>query len=111
MSMKMIEEIKLKPCPFCGRENFNREAFVKARNELWDAGYHVLIPHDVVSSEASNEQTMQNRIMAMLECDGVAALIDWDESSNSGLEFEVASVCGLEIHCVGTWLCMAGEEA
>ena len=47
----------------------------------------------------------------MLRCDGVAALIDWDESSNSRLEFEVASVCGLEIHCVGTWLCMEEEEA
>ena len=97
--------------PVLGCENLNREAFVKARNELWDAGYHVLIPHDVVSPEASHEQTMQNRIMAMLRCDGVAALIDWDDSSNSRLEFEVASVCGLEIHCVGTWLCMAEEEA
>lgn len=97
--------------PMLGRENLNREAFVKARNELWDAGYHVLIPHDVMSPDTSHEQTMQNRIMSMLRCDGVAALIDWDESSNSRLEFEVASICGFEIHCVDTWLCMVEEEA
>lgn len=90
--------------PVLGRENLNREAFVKARNELWDAGYHVLIPHDVVSPEASNEQTMQNRIMAMLRCDGIALLNGWEESEEAKFECDVAIFCGLNVQHYQEWL-------
>ena len=83
--------------PVTGREKLNQEAFEDAKERLLDAGYDVLIPHDV----------MRLSIKAMLGCDGVAALTDWDESRGAKLEREVAVACGIEIHCVDTWLLMA----
>ena len=47
----------------------------------------------------------------MLGCDGVAALTDWDESRGAKLEREVAVACGIEIHCVDTWLLMADVDS
>lgn len=96
--------------PVTGRENLNREAFENAKERLWDAGYDVLIPHDVVPPDASHEQAMRLSIKAMLGCGGVAALTDWDESRGAKLEREVAIACGLEIHCVDTWLLMADDS-
>lgn len=96
--------------PVTGRENLNRKVFEDAKEKLWDAGYDVLIPHDVVPPDASHEQAMRLSIKTMLGCDGVAALTDWDESRGAKLEREVAIACGLEIHCVDTWLLMADDS-
>lgn len=96
--------------PVTGREKLNREAFEDAKERLWDAGYDVLIPHDVVLPIAPHERAMRLSIKAMLGCDGVAALTDWDESRGAKLEREVAVACGIEIHCVDTWLLMADDS-
>ena len=96
--------------PVTGRENLNRKVFEDAKEKLWDAGYDVLIPHDVVPPDASHEQAMRLSIKTMLGCDGVAALTDWDESRGAKLEREVAIACGLEIHYVDTWLLMADDS-
>lgn len=96
--------------PVTGRENLNRKAFEDAKEKLWDAGYDVLIPHDVVPPDASHERAMRLSIKTMLGCDGVAALSDWDESRGAKLEREVTVACGLEIHCVDTWWLMADDS-
>ena len=93
--------------PVTGREKLNQEAFEDAKERLLDAGYDVLVPHDVVPPDAVHERAMRLSIKAMLGCDGVAALTDWDESRGAKLEREVAVACGIEIHCVDTWLLMA----
>lgn len=96
--------------PVTGRENLNRKAFEDAKERLWDAGYNVLIPHDVVLPIATHERAMLLSVKTMLGCDGVAALTDWDESRGAKLEREVAVACGIEIHCVDTWLRMADDS-
>lgn len=97
--------------PVTGRENLNRKAFEDAKEKLWDAGYDVLIPHDVVPPDATYQQAMRLSIKTMLGCDGVAALTDWDESRGAKLEREVAVACGIEIHCMDTWLLMADVDS
>lgn len=94
--------------PVTGRENLNREAFEDAKEKLWDAGYDVTIPHDVVPPDASHEDAMLLSIKTMLCCDSVAMLDGWDDSPGARLENSVATACGIEAHCVGAWLLMAG---
>lgn len=94
--------------PVTGRENLNREAFEEARGMLERAGYAVTIPHDIIPTNASHEDAMLLSIKAMLCCDGVAVLNDWAASPGALLENRVATACGLEAHCVGAWLLMAG---
>ena len=89
--------------PVTGRENFNRAAFEEAKEKLWDAGYDVLIPHDVIPPDASHEDAMRLSIKTMLGCDGVAMLTDWYESTGATLEKRVAEVCGIETHYVRAW--------
>jgi|GEM_PF-1955643 len=96
--------------PVTGREKLNSKAFEDAKEKLWDAGYDVLIPHDVVLPIATHERAMRLSIKTMIGCDGVAALTDWDESRGAKLEREVAVACGIEIHCVDTWLRMADDS-
>lgn len=95
--------------PVTGRENLNREAFEAAKDELWDAGYDVLIPHDVVPSNATYSVAMRLSIKTLLGCDGVVLLIDWDESTGATLEKRVAEVCGIETHSVRAWLRLADD--
>lgn len=89
--------------PVTGRGGLNRAAFEAAKDELWGAGYDVLIPHDVVPSNATYSVAMRLSIKTLLGCDGVALLIDWDESTGATLEKRVAEVCGIETHYVRTW--------
>ena len=90
--------------PVTGREKLNQEAFEDAKERLLDAGYDVLIPHDVVPPDAVHERAMRLSIKAMLGCDGVAMLIDWDESTGAKLEKRVAKMCGIETRYVSAWL-------
>lgn len=94
--------------PVTGCEDLNRRAFEDAKERLWDAGYDVLIPHGVVPPDATYEDAMAQSIRALLECDGVAMLDDWATSPGALLENRVATACGIEAHCVGAWLLMAG---
>lgn len=95
--------------PVTGRENLNRAAFEEARAKLERAGYTVTIPHDFIPSDASHERAMQLSLWWIASARGdVAMLNDWDESPGALLENRVATACGLEAHCVGAWLLMAG---
>lgn len=89
--------------PVTGRENLNREAFEDARAKLEQAGYDVTIPHDVVLPRTTHSVAMRLSIKTMLCCDGVAALIDWDESEGAKLEKRVAKACGIETRYVSAW--------
>lgn len=95
--------------PVTGREDLNREAFEDAREMLEQAGYDVTIPHDIILPDASHERAMQMSIGWIATArGGVAMLDDWDDSPGARLEYSVATDCGIEAHCVGAWLLMAG---
>lgn len=96
--------------PVTGRENLNRAAFEEAKEKLEQAGYDVLIPHDIIPPDYDYARAMRTSIVTMLGCDGAAFLPDWDESRGAKLEREVAITGGLPIHCVGTWLLMADDD-
>ena len=90
--------------PMAKNENLNRAAFEDAQDKLWDAGYHVLTPYDVVSPNMSYEKAMKANINTMLTCDGVALLEGWNENKNTKLEKEVAIECGLDVRPLCAWL-------
>ena len=95
-----------------GREKLNRKAFDDAKGKLEQAGYDVLIPHDVITPDASHEQAMRLSLgwIATLDRGGVAMLDDWAKSPGATLENRVATACGLQVHCVDTWRRMAGDD-
>lgn len=95
--------------PVTGRENLNRAAFKAAKEKLEQAGYAVTIPHDIIPPDASHEDAMRASIgwITRRDRDGVAMLIDWDESTGATLEKRVAEVCGIETHYVRAWLRLA----
>lgn len=97
--------------PVTGRENLNRKAFEDAKEKLWDAGYDVLIPHDVVLPIATHEQAMRLSIKTMLGCDGVVVLPDWEGSKGAKLEHDVAIACGLHVHNFLIWMNRASSWA
>lgn len=98
--------------PVTGRENLNRAAFKAAKEKLEQAGYAVTIPHDIIPPDVSHEDAMRMSIgwITRIDRGGVAALTDCDESNGAKLEREVAVACGIEIHCVDTWLLMADDS-
>lgn len=97
--------------PVTGRENLNRKAFEDAKEKLWDAGYDVLIPHDVVLPIATHERAMRLSIKTMLGCDGVVVLSDWEGSRGAKLEHDVAIACGLHVHNFLIWMNRASSWA
>lgn len=97
--------------PVTGRENLNRKAFEDAKEKLWDAGYDVLIPHDVVLPIATHERAMRLSIKTMLGCDGVVVLSDWEGSKGAKLEHDVAIACGLHVHNFLIWMNRASSWA
>lgn len=97
--------------PVTGRENLNRKAFEEAKEKLWDAGYDVVIPHDVVLPRATHSVAMRLSIKTMLGCDGVAVLDDWATSQGATLEHDVAVACGLHVHPFQAWLANASSWA
>lgn len=97
--------------PVTGREKLNHKAFEDAKEKLWDAGYDVLIPHDVVPPDATRQQAMRLSIKAMLGCDGVVVLSDWEGSNGAKLEHDVAIACGLHVHNFLIWMNRASSWA
>ena len=96
-------------CSMVEGENLNRTAFEYAKDELWDAGYHVLTPYDVVSPDMNYGEAMRTNIRMMLTCDGVALLEGRDDNRNTKLEQEVATACGLNVRPLCAWLVKAKE--
>lgn len=106
--------------PVTGIEDDNRAAFYEARSRLVDAGYHTLIPHDLVDSGDSHEtamllcvnelterETRRSRSRPVPYYDGLALLPGWEDSPGARLEKAVAEACGIPVKTVNEWL----EEA
>jgi hypothetical protein len=77
---------------------------------LADAGYDVCNPIDYVLEGASWNEAMRAVIPEMLECDGVALLHDWQESTGAKLEVYIARQLDIPCKDVGEWLVYSKER-
>lgn len=89
--------------PVTGIEENNRPAFERARVMLADAGFSVLVPHDLVRGGETWRQCMRVCLSAMLACDGVCALEGWQASKGAKLELKVARSVGMPVNDLETW--------
>lgn len=97
--------------PVAGQPDSNRAAFESAASHLRVLSHEPVIPLDVavwqhdgdcppgpIAGEDSSHTApcfMRSDIMALLCCDGVYFLDNWEHSVGSRTEFEVARSCGL----------------
>lgn len=95
--------MKLYVCgPITGVENYKTN-FKKAQSSLMQAGYDVVNPCDLNLISASWEECMKKDIPAMLECDGVAVLPGWENSTGAKLELHIAQNVCLPIKTISAW--------
>lgn len=89
--------------PVSGMDGLNRDAFLRAKDQLEASGYTVVIPHDVVKETDPWPIAMRKSILAMLTCRGVAHL-DCKPSSGSLIEVNTAFDCGMPVKHVSEWI-------
>jgi hypothetical protein len=75
--------------PMTGYEDFNRPAFREAAHLLRQLGFDVTTPADHYSGD-SWEEGVRSDIPAMLSCDQIVLLPDWEKSRGARLEVFLA---------------------
>lgn len=91
--------------PMTGYPNLNRLAFLKAAASLEGMRHAVLNPHDLPHEDATEwHEFMRTDIMALVTCNGVAALPGWQESRGAVLEVHIAHALGMTVKPLERWL-------
>lgn len=84
-----------------------RAKFADAEARLRAVGYDVVNPAEL-EEPVWNEPTwldyMRRDIPALVECDGVATLWDWQTSRGARVEVELAYGLGLPVRMVAHWI-------
>lgn len=87
--------------PMSGLPDLNFPAFNAAADKLRAAGFDVVNPVDVnPDPNTPYAQCMRNDIGALLTCQAVAKLPDWNKSRGASVEVAVAVVTGMHIDVV-----------
>ena len=81
--------------PVSGRSAANRPAFDALAARVRAAGYDPVVPHDYVAPGWPRGRVMRVLFRIVTECDGIAVLPDWRDSSGAWDEVAVARQCGL----------------
>lgn len=96
-----IQEVKKKVYiagPMSGLPNKNYEAFYKAEELLVSKGYIVFNPARLNDPHpGTRKQALRNDYRALIECDAVALLPSWENSTGVGRELSIASDLELEV--------------
>lgn len=88
-----------------GLKNYRR-LFKKAEKRLTKKGFTVLNPVTIgdnlympgnISEEAKWKKYMKADLRAMLGCDGVYLLNNWEDSKGAKMECDIAVKCGMSI--------------
>lgn len=81
-----------------GMPDLNRKKFAGATKKLRDLGYLVVNPHEVCEGLPSDEwrTCMKRCIVAMMDCQVVILLDDWQQSPGATIEFQLAWNLGIE---------------
>jgi hypothetical protein len=98
----------MKKLYICGRvigdANYQRK-FKDAEAELRAAGFrNIANPARLVPPETGWRTAMRMCLKALLDCDGLAVLPDWNESRGAKLEIRIASELGIEIKPHQEWI-------
>lgn len=90
--------------PMTGIEDYNRPAFNEAAATLESVGYEVFNPASTVIEGGRWAQYMREDIKAMMDCDAIAFLPEWENSPGAKLEFLLGSQLGFETGTVQGWM-------
>lgn len=72
--------------------------FAMAKKELEKRGFEVVNPIEVVGDfNADWETAMQKCIKALMDCEGIYMLPDWQDSTGAKLEYNLAETVGIKI--------------
>lgn len=94
--------------PMTGYPECNYPAFRAAARQLREAGYEPADP-STVSNEGHYTDILRRDLRLLMECDGVALLGTWWESTGARLEIQIAGVLRMPVHTVREWLTLAYE--
>jgi hypothetical protein len=85
--------------PMTGIPEFNYPAFNAAAAQLRERGYTVINPAELDhKSDASWEDYLRVDIAAMLPCDNIYMLKDWERSRGAKLEHTIARQLGMAVY-------------
>ena len=91
--------------PMSGHPDLNFPAFFREASCLEQCGYEVCNPATLNPYQgASPAECLRVDLAALLECDGVAVLPDWEASAGARLEVQVANSCGIPVATVQGWV-------
>lgn len=98
--------------PMTGRPNLNFDAFNAEAARLRALGYTVVNPAEInPDSSMSWHDCMRADIRALMDCDTVATLPGWLESSGAHLEVHIGHRVGMCIVEAASIIEVAGGEA
>jgi hypothetical protein len=88
--------------PMTGLPDYNRPAFDEVAKNLREKGFAVFSPSEIGPRDQvmSRSWYMRKDIQALLQCDAVMMLPDWEQSEGARLEFEIAKQLELPIKFV-----------
>jgi hypothetical protein len=89
--------------PMSGYPDFNRPAFRTAAEILREQGFIVMTSADCYHGD-SWEEGMRRDIPAMLACDRVCLLGEWEKSRGARLEVFIAREVGMKVETLGELL-------
>lgn len=95
--------------PMSGYPECNYPAFSMAAEILRMRGYDVVNPVDVhISDRHHYVDLIREDLRAMLDCDGVAVLENWWESTGARNEVNVAGLLKMPVRTVREWNALRG---
>lgn len=90
-------------------DNDYRLKFLRAEASLLEAGYLPVNPAFMALKETSWDKAMRKVVPAMLRCDGVALLPDWEDSKGAMIEARLAREVGIPVKPIEDWIEEGGK--
>ncbi|RQO65101.1 hypothetical protein DBR40_24840 [Pedobacter sp. KBW01] len=89
-----------------GKPDLNRTKFANATKTFRDLGYIVVNPHEICYDLKEDEwnQCMRRCIIALMDCDTVILLDDWQSSTGATVEYQLAFGIGMEVFNIDLFL-------
>lgn len=87
--------------PITGIERLNIDAFRIAEEKIRSMGMNPVVPHDLFEGIDTQhykwEDFMRGCIKALMECDAVITITDWENSNGARIEVDLARKLNIEV--------------